>query len=169
MKNHLQKLSTSVCAIAIASLAACASPEPQVQTVQKADILSGICTTSNDELKTHGAQALLGTGYEALMAGNLSCASRLLGLSHQLDSANPWTLLNMGVVHAKQGQFDNARLAYQMAGAMDVDRQQKKTYGLTSQSTQSSTRYEGAAASATQDAAGKSLYDIALKNLNQLP
>lgn len=142
-------------AVFMAALTGCASGSSSAEKAA-----SVVCQTGSS-LGDYSQRALLGVGYEALQSGNLSCAERLFAEANRFDPKDPWALLNLGVARHRQGKLDQARLAYQMAAAVDP-----VTSGIQLESQAISTQKQEQAVVASRDAALKnSPGEIALENL----
>lgn len=122
--------------------------------------VSTLCA-QDASLKDYNQRTLLGAGYEAMQQSDLNCAERLLAQAHKLDPKDPWALLNLGVARYRMGKLDEARVAYQMAAAVDP-----KTSGIELKASAISEQQRETAVVSTQTGAlNQSAGQIALQNL----
>ena len=70
-------------------------------------------------LNNYRPHILLGAGYEAIEAGRLDCAERLLLQAQTLNPEDPYIALNLGVAYHKSLRFAQARTSYERAMQLD--------------------------------------------------
>lgn len=153
MQRHFPALVT---AALLAS--GCATQQPASKVVLDALCAPGVSLQGMDQ------RTLLGVGYEALQQNNIDCAERLIYRAYTLDTRDPWAHLNLGVLHHRQGRLDAARLAYQMAAALDP----KSNGGILSEKSLSP-QARDSGRTGSNGRLGRSAGEIALANMALIP
>jgi general secretion pathway protein D len=76
----------------------------------------------NETTTLEHTNKLLMKGYESLQAGDFSKAKMLFLKVLEIDPANPYAMMNMGVIYEKEGRNDSAIKMYQeiLAGGSDA-------------------------------------------------
>lgn len=107
------------------------------------------CSTLGSASPGENEKELVENGYIALNAGDYRTAENLLERALAINSKNPFTWLNLGVVYQDTQRYDEARGAYQTVIELNPSQTAK--------------------ASNVEGHSGRSLADIARINLANLP